>query len=509
MKTSKKVLSTLIALSLGIGSTALADIPNGTVVIGDKAYDVDYVNKKKNHKEIIDVMNRTGAVIYAKGFDGKWFEIMSEKEVSGDMMPMVTYKSVDGKLTDYAAGDGEVVELNVAHANFITSNKVIIRFNKKLLKESAVKKDNYSIGGIALKEKDSVSIQEDGQTIIITLSEKLEEKNMESKINVSGNLLDMNSNKMDEGFEKTVFVVNSSKALEDDQVKGDVNIIKDHYTISNMRVQGDIYVSADHVEISDTRVKGTILLDSAEGERQEIRSLNLTSVDADSMEIDGEDKVQVITRGETEIGKTLIKNNAVLRAVSGSFGEITVDIRKDTGVRAVELKGMYKEKIIIKSRVELTLGENTVVDKLVAEEHVNVTGHKSSKVKKVFADKKDVVTTEGVDVPEARPVADQDKGDTTPTPPPTPVVEKPVVDIKINGRKVTITVESEDMKESITIKIIESQSNKMVFIDQLKSQDNKVVFDTELDEAGEYTVIINAYGPGEGLIEKIINIEEE
>ena len=52
-KFNKRLASFLIPMGLGSSLAVLADIPDGTVVIGNKAYDLKYANDSKNKDEIV------------------------------------------------------------------------------------------------------------------------------------------------------------------------------------------------------------------------------------------------------------------------------------------------------------------------------------------------------------------------------------------------------------------------------------------------------------------------
>ena len=71
-----------------------------------------------------------------------------------------------------------------------------LKFNKKVLEESATNKQNYKIGSESLEDEDNISIGSDDQTIIITLEDDLEEGIVESNILISENVLDLNNNKI-------------------------------------------------------------------------------------------------------------------------------------------------------------------------------------------------------------------------------------------------------------------------------------------------------------------------
>ncbi|MBU3173370.1 hypothetical protein [Clostridium estertheticum] len=109
MKKANITLSLLIIL----GFSAIASItthaasmsmPNGTVIIGDKAYDLEYANDTKNSNEITESIVNGGG-IYIKGFNEVWIDNITSNVVRTTSLPGVIYTSKDGVKTKYKMGD--------------------------------------------------------------------------------------------------------------------------------------------------------------------------------------------------------------------------------------------------------------------------------------------------------------------------------------------------------------------------------------------------------------------
>ena len=94
-------LSTISAWKTYASSTAM---PNGTVVIGNKAFDLSYANDSKNLNEITLAIV-AGGEVYVKGFDASWIHNTTFKTISSSIVPSVTYKSSTGVEVKYAAQD--------------------------------------------------------------------------------------------------------------------------------------------------------------------------------------------------------------------------------------------------------------------------------------------------------------------------------------------------------------------------------------------------------------------
>lgn len=101
----------------GLASTNLfADIPRGTAVIGNNAYDLNYLKnatKEENNKIRLHVIS--GKEIYVKDFEGKWrFNLTNEIIVDyKELIPKVEYKGENGKIVSYEKGDGKEIKKEI------------------------------------------------------------------------------------------------------------------------------------------------------------------------------------------------------------------------------------------------------------------------------------------------------------------------------------------------------------------------------------------------------------
>lgn len=89
--------------------TAFAAMPSGTAVIGNKAYDLNYVNDPAHQEEITEAMVAADFKVYVKDFTGNWIANETEKALTDlSVIPAVEYKAADGTATKYDAKDGNV-----------------------------------------------------------------------------------------------------------------------------------------------------------------------------------------------------------------------------------------------------------------------------------------------------------------------------------------------------------------------------------------------------------------
>ena len=123
---NKIIISTVAALVIAGStfSTAFAAMPNGTVAIGNKAFDLNYANDPANSNEITDAIVAGGAV-YVKDFNGNWIDNITEKIVAVNVIPALVYTSAHGQI-NFAAEDKDLtVTSSVASVSTITDTKNI------------------------------------------------------------------------------------------------------------------------------------------------------------------------------------------------------------------------------------------------------------------------------------------------------------------------------------------------------------------------------------------------
>lgn len=97
-------LLTVVGL-FSLASPVFADVPVGTVVLGDKAFELDYANNPANQTEIVNALVQSGGKVYIKGFTGTWIDNITQQTVDKSTIPALVYKSSQG--TKYfEANDG-------------------------------------------------------------------------------------------------------------------------------------------------------------------------------------------------------------------------------------------------------------------------------------------------------------------------------------------------------------------------------------------------------------------
>ncbi|MFY9473525.1 MAG: hypothetical protein WAQ00_08075, partial [Tepidanaerobacteraceae bacterium] len=122
-----KVIALATVLLFVLSTVALAAMPNGTVVLGTKAFDLNYANETAHQSEITQAVVEAGNKIYVKGFDGKWVDNNTGDAIDASQIPAVSYKDKNGNVTQYEAGDGDAVigeELKVVSVSAINATTI-------------------------------------------------------------------------------------------------------------------------------------------------------------------------------------------------------------------------------------------------------------------------------------------------------------------------------------------------------------------------------------------------
>lgn len=379
MNKIKRFSIILLSILTIFSFTAFGQIPDSAVLLGDKGYDLDYANNRENLKEISKQINEAQGRIFVK-INGKWYENKSGKEVSTEVIPKLIYKDGKGKLHDYAAEDGEEIILKVTRVNFISANEIEVYFSKSLDKEAAENKNNYKINEKLLGENDKVTLKEDNKTVLMTLNEERKDKS-ECNIIISKNITDLNKNGLQKDYSNKVLVLSKEKYNYNSikEYKKDVNMVSDNEELENCKLKGNLYIGGDEITLDNVTVEGTIYVDPGVKGSTNIKnveadnivilsgaenSIHLDSVKSQRLEVASDNKVRVESKGSTAIGNTIVHTWAIIDSVSGSFGKIVVSIDENSKNKTIELRGTFKDPIIMETGGTLKAAENANIAKV-------------------------------------------------------------------------------------------------------------------------------------------------
>lgn len=237
MRKIKKIVCLSASFLFGFSSFAFAEIPKGTVVIGDKAFDLKYANDCKNLEEIIETIQKRNGPIYIKSPTGKWYENATGKSTINELLPELIYKDSKEHLKNYYSEDGAEIVLQVYSLGFVNKNQIKVKFNKPLDKESALNKKNYLINNEELKDEYEIEYLESEKAVLITLKEDIE-NHQPIKIGIRKSIKDINMNSINEEYVKLHKII--SENCENNQITSfnhSLSLIEDNQELKNARVE--------------------------------------------------------------------------------------------------------------------------------------------------------------------------------------------------------------------------------------------------------------------------------
>ncbi|MBZ9616127.1 glucosaminidase domain-containing protein [Clostridium estertheticum] len=124
---NKRITSSIIAALMIAGSTSIttfAAMGSGSVVIGNKAFDLTYANNQANANEISSAIT-AGGEVYIKDFEGNWKNNISESIINANIIPAVTYTNDDGT-SNFDAGDKDHMAIITVQSVSSIANKNVI-----------------------------------------------------------------------------------------------------------------------------------------------------------------------------------------------------------------------------------------------------------------------------------------------------------------------------------------------------------------------------------------------
>ena len=147
-----KVIALTLTFLMLFASVASAAIPTDSVIIGDKAYSIGYVTNPANAAEIQAALDNLGTGQLAYNIDGQtsgWTSIMGGTPLTADQiaaLPPITYKNDAGEVSNYEAGDGDLIpsgtSLSVSSVSVVNRSAIEVTFDKAV---DAVAVANFSL----------------------------------------------------------------------------------------------------------------------------------------------------------------------------------------------------------------------------------------------------------------------------------------------------------------------------------------------------------------------------
>jgi uncharacterized protein YcfL len=165
----KKIGTSVLAAVMLAGTTAmpaLAAMPTQSVVIGEKAFSLEYANNVENIAQIREALTGNTDKIFVK-FNNKWFNNDGSNLADTAVIPAVAYKSATEE-KNFEAGDGEEASqgFNIVDISPVGVKKIKVAFS------DAVDTDKVSFEvkkGSIVRNQDSVSWNDEKTEATINL----------------------------------------------------------------------------------------------------------------------------------------------------------------------------------------------------------------------------------------------------------------------------------------------------------------------------------------------------
>lgn len=213
MKKNKSIVLATICMMFFSGYNTFSEIPKGTVIIKEKAFDLNYIflNKKgeEDLKELQTAIKYNNQHIIIKDFQGNFILNSTGEKVDSHKIPRVLYKG--DFTTEYLEGDGEEITFNIESTNVIDSSSIEMIFNRDI--ENNLDKSNIKINGKELNREDKVVCIENKLCIILGTPLKNGEK-----IHVEvENVCDVYGNKIQKTIKKECVLLEESFKSKESQ----------------------------------------------------------------------------------------------------------------------------------------------------------------------------------------------------------------------------------------------------------------------------------------------------
>ncbi len=206
MRWVKKTICIFLGLVM-ITSTALAEIPNYTVIIGNKSFALKYANDEKNIKEISDVLKKNTGEILIKG-NNKWFKNNGEIFNELSSLPNIIHTDEKGNKCEYQEANGDKVTGKISSIDVVNGNIIRIKFSQRLDKQWIVNRENFLINGVELTEEDVITYNEEEGYVEIKLHKKIENSvNLKMK-----NITNLYGETLYEEFKEKIIVKSKSSS---------------------------------------------------------------------------------------------------------------------------------------------------------------------------------------------------------------------------------------------------------------------------------------------------------
>ncbi|WBW96484.1 hypothetical protein [Oceanirhabdus sp. W0125-5] len=380
MKVWVRTAIMMISLML-ICSNVFADIPNGSVVIGNKGYDIKYVNRTENKEEIQEAIKSIGKdmKIYVKSYKGIWYDNDGEK-VDKSLIPKVDYISEEGKVIKYQSGDRDELsqKFKVENVAFLDTEHIEIIFTEPVLDKEYT--ESIKLSGDYFVKNTKV---EDGK-IIATLEDEIKSEIYEGTITISEDVMSVYKNTLGREIKYDIYVINKSK-LSNCSFDKNVCITSNGFKGNNLTFNGRLTVCGDYgilkdCKIDDVLIKpgkfGSISLIGVEVDKMSVLSggkygVKIKECEINKLLINSITDTGIINLGGSKVKSTIIHSDAILDTEKDIFEDIKIVSSKDQNI--VKLRGKFNN-IITEDNIFIKAYYNAEINAIVVKGNVRLEG---------------------------------------------------------------------------------------------------------------------------------------
>lgn len=389
MKKRNKFIAAISAICI-LGQTATyAAVPEGTVIIDNKAFSIEGKRDLERTKEILKLLKGVENEVYVNTLQGIMTEY-SKETISSKRLPVIEYKDDNGKIKYYEAKNGEEIKFGVEKSVFTSRDKVEISLRTPGNNDELLNKDNYKIGGLALGEKDTVEISEDGKTVKIILANPIENKNINTSIELSKNIKDINGDTLKSNVKNELVIV-QEKITENISGKN-VVVLGDNITLENIKIEGNVYLQGENIKVKGCEIKGAVTIDSQKDsaiviEKTKADALNienrtkkvdLKGAEIDNININSANKATLTILENTKVNMATVLTETEIEQKSGTIENLLVDFSVVEPNKTITLSGVFpKVKAVFDCKILAKKGSkvNVVINTESGADKINLEGY--------------------------------------------------------------------------------------------------------------------------------------
>lgn len=155
-----------------------------------------------------------------------------------------------------------------------------------------------------------------------------------------------------------------------------LKITGDNVTLKNAKVAYSVYIQGNNVTLENVEVSGTVFVDPGKDGSANLNGVTANNivvlsggessihldVKANFLKVQSSNSVRVETKGNTQIGQTVISSAAILDAVAGSIGKVEVQ-GADSADKVVEFRGKIGD-VIVTGQVTIKAGAGAEITNL-------------------------------------------------------------------------------------------------------------------------------------------------